>query len=327
MALNNITFNTKSSNTRTKKRTQHWVFTLNNYTDETIPQYKESVHEYMIYGREVSSTGTPHLQGYVKFKVNKMMSAVIKALPGAHVEPMYSTPADCIKYCQKDGDYEEFGTVPETRAEVASKKMKRNWDEAYELAKAGRIEDIPKGMLTQYYAAYRRIQQDNPIVPDDLENVCGVWLYGNTGVGKSHTARARYPGIFDKPLNKWWDGYRNEDAVLLDDVDHSTAKWIGHFLKRWADKFAFPAEIKGYTRHIRPKTIVVTSQYTIEELFAEDTPLQAALLRRFKVETITRKRVEKEVEPRRIIREKYCDICRSEPCNCFAEDHNNKNYL
>lgn len=322
--MSSATFNSRTG--PTKKRTQHWVFTINNYTASSTPEFDESVHLYLIYGREVGKEGTPHLQGYVKFKVQKMFSSVKKLFdPTAHIEPMYSTAPECIQYCKKDGDFEEFGTPPETRSSAASKKMKRNWDEAYEAAKRGDFDAIPKNMLTQYYAAYKRIRQDNPDTPDDLEDPCGLWFYGPSGVGKSHTARARYPDYYDKPLNKWWDGYKNQKTILLDDVDHTHAKWIGHHLKRWADRYSFPAEQKGTTIQIRPERIIVTSQYTIDELFQEDAALVTALKRRFIVETI--KRPEPVVEPRRIIREKYCDICRSDPCNCFAEDHNNKNYI
>lgn len=308
-----------------KKRTQHWIFTINNYTASSTPVFDEKVHDYMILGREVGEKGTPHIQGYVKFKIMKRFQTVKKLFPLAHIEPMYSTPDACIKYCQKEGDFDEFGVVPETRKSAASKKMKRNWEDAWQAAKEGRIEDIPTSMRFQYYSAIKRIRQDYPDTPNDLEDPCGLWFYGPSGVGKSHTARARYPDHYDKPLNKWWDGYRNQKTILLDDVDHTHAKWIGHHLKRWADRYSFPAEQKGTTIQIRPERIIVTSQYTIDELFQEDAALVTALKRRFIVETI--KRPERVVEPRRIIREKYCDICRSDPCNCFAEDHNNKHYI
>lgn len=83
-------------------------------------------------------------------------------------------------------------------------------------------------------------------------------------------------------MNKWWDSYIDQEEVLIDDVDYNQANWIGNFLKIWADHYPFIAEFKGGSRLIRPKKIIVTTQYSIENLF-NDSELQAALNRRFRL--------------------------------------------
>ena len=142
--------------------------------------------------------------------------------------------------------------------------------------------DEEPGVFLRHYSTIRRIEQDYPIKPPDLKDVCGIWYYGPPGVGKSHKARELNPVFYLKACNKWWDGYRGEPLVILDDFDKSH-QCLGHHLKLWADKWSFAAEMKGTTMQLRPERIVVTSNYTPEEIFVDDETLCAAIKRRFNV--------------------------------------------
>lgn len=87
-----------------------------------------------------------------------------------------------------------------------------------------------------------------------------------------------YPKIAS---NKWWDKYKGEENVLIEDMD-TTHAYQGYYLKIWADKYAFPVEVKNGADWIRPKIIIVTSNYTIEQVFP-DPAIHKPLLERFKV--------------------------------------------
>lgn len=95
-----------------------WVFTLNNYTTHHVDHYTQVLSDttkvrYGTFGREVSTTGTPHLQGFVIFNGNKRLSSLLTLFgPGPHWEIARGTSLQAKVYCQKDGDYEEFGTFP-----------------------------------------------------------------------------------------------------------------------------------------------------------------------------------------------------------------------
>lgn len=91
-----------------------------------------------------------------------------------------------------------------------------------------------------------------------------------------------YPKIAS---NKWWDKYTGQKNVLIEDIDKKH-DYQAYYLKIWADKYAFPVEIKNGADCIRPEKIVVTSNYSIREIFPNSQD-HLPLERRFKVIHIT----------------------------------------
>lgn len=79
---------------------------------------------------------------------------------------------------------------------------------------------------------------------DDLR---GVWYYGEPGCGKSRKAYSENPGAYRKPQNKWFDGYKGEQVIILDDLDKYGGDKLAHYLKIWSDRYACSGEIKGST--------------------------------------------------------------------------------
>lgn len=81
--------------------------------------------------------------------------------------------------------------------------------------------------------------------------------------------------------NKWWDGYTDQETVLLEDFDKSHDKLL-HHIKIWADRYPFPGEKKGTAFVIRPKLIIVTSNYHPSEIWPGEVEADP-ILRRFKL--------------------------------------------
>lgn len=116
-------------------------------------------------------------------------------------------------------------------------------------------------------------------------------MYGQPGVGKSRYVKSFKP--FLKSLNKWWDGYEQEETVLIDDLELDSLQYLGHYLKIWADPYGYVyGEVKGAKTALNYKYLYVTSNYDIDECVialrkSESCPLNrvlaTALQRRFRV--------------------------------------------
>lgn len=95
---------------------KRWVFTLNNYTQNDVARLRNldgGVFCYLVFGREIGASGTPHLQGFCHFRTRKRLRQVRELIsPRAHFEVARGSDGSNRTYCIKDGDYEERGESP-----------------------------------------------------------------------------------------------------------------------------------------------------------------------------------------------------------------------
>lgn len=272
---------------------RNWLFTVNNIPEgygHVLQQiFKVKNVQYLVVGRETApTTGHKHLQGFIRFENVRRFSGVkklLKDLNNPRLDHGDGKAYSMMMYCKKDGDFIEYGKPPSSSAERTTKSgdaTRASWKYCIREAEAGNFVRIKKkypALYTRYYRTFLAMHKDNGARPDDLLEVTGVWIYGPAGSGKSHYARTEFPENYDKPCNKWFDNYQGEPFVLLDDFDKNHSV-LAHHLKRWSDRYAFSAEIKGGQINLRPKRIVVTSQYRINEIWS-DSETQDALNRRF----------------------------------------------
>lgn len=267
----------------------HWCFTLNNYTDLDIARcavfFAESC-KYLIYGKEVGESGTPHLQGYFCLKNQKTLTALKKVFATAHFEVKRGTVTEAVVYCKKDGDYLEFGNLPEERGTAGGAANADRWAVAKNLAISGKLDDVDPEIFIRYYSSIKKIADDRklrgPIKTLDWINTPNIWIWGKTGVGKSRRARELGPDAYLKNRNKWWDGYADEEDVIIDDFGQGDT-WMGDYLKTWSDRYPFKGETKGSTVTLRPKRIILTSNYSPDDLWSDVGGVLEPLRRRFKV--------------------------------------------
>jgi len=269
-----------------------WCYTINN-PKSPLP-WNEYQMSYHVYGEETGKEGTKHFQGFLVFKNSKSFATVKDLCPQAHWEVAKGTYIQASDYCKKDGVFNEQGTLPEQPQKKGSaaggQATLEKWRFISDAAKRGDLLAIDKDHPKQFVTSYRNIQsirKDFTERVGDLDGVCGIWYYGAPGVGKTRLVTAKYPNAYLKRFNKWFDGYNAEETVVLDDLgkEHN---FMGYELKKLADRYCYLVEIKNASFYIRPKRCVVTSQFTIAQVWHDDQDTKAALQRRF---------VEVEVKP------------------------------
>ena len=244
-------------------RSRGWVFTINNYSEIDLANINllSTKTQYLIYGSELGENNTPHYQGYCYFKNARDFNCIKNLLPRAHIEKQRGNNHEAIEYCKKDGLWTEIGQKPEN-ADQTSK-----WRSIIELAENGNLSSIKSENPRIYFMYLEKIKSLRIPTKIILQTLDHEWWYGPTGTGKSMKLWAEYPNHYMKQINKWWDGYEQQDVVAIEEWSPKN-ECTASSLKVWADRYPFAAQIKNGTLHgIRPLKIIVTSNYTIDECF------------------------------------------------------------
>ena len=100
----------------------------------------------------------------------------------------------------------------------------RNITRSIRSGQAGRHTEINGGVRTKYIYNINQLLKDVTRVVPELDKPCGVWIWGPAGSGKSTLARTLGAPIFDKSIDKWWERYKDEPIVLIDDLHVRNAR-------------------------------------------------------------------------------------------------------
>ena len=235
-----------------------------------------------IVAEEKHEDGSPHLHCFLKltrkFYWNAKKEPAFWDVDGYH--PHVET-ARCWKaveaYCKKDGDYITNIDIAAAKSKKAAHNRALLAMDAKEAVDQGEISLLALPQFLKAKRAYENLKE----VPMMLKRRC-YWIYGPPRAGKSYACRNAFPGLYEKPQNKWWDGYDGEDVVLIDDFDKAGA-CLGHYIKIWADDYRFNAECKGGMLRPCYTVLLVTSNYRPEDIFKDDEELCAAVAARFQL--------------------------------------------
>lgn len=248
---------------------------------------------------EVAQTGTRHIQGHIDLSNANSISALQKQCQKHGIQMAFRTltPAsedgglhvrNNRKYCFKeDPNPFEVGVVPSQgrRSELQNAMATAAQPESTELSLM-EAHPLVCAKFPRFIQHYRMLKFGKTLkaLTHTDEETPNLWVWGRPGLGKSRPHQDG--GAFVKPPNKWWTGYSNEDDVLVEDIDPTHAKYIAYPLKIWGDRYPFMACVHYGMVRIRPKRIVVTSNYSLEQIFY-DPVIVLALRRRFRVVHLT----------------------------------------
>lgn len=267
--------------TRTSNKARSFTFTKNNYTDDDVNAIRElcTSAKFAIFGYEVGESGTPHLQGYIQFPNPRALRSVV-SLGLGHVEVARGSPQQNIDYCSKSGQVEEFGTKPRPGKRSDLERVRdalKNEDLSFDALIADHIS------VTARYPNFVEKLKRHYHPPTALEGQLhdhNLWVYGPPGVGKTVYAKGLGEHYIKMP-NKWFDGYEGQPILIVEDIGPDQCKMLQHFLKIWGDYSPFTAQVKNSSKYIRPQRVIITSNYSIDEM-GLDMVTTGALKRRYK---------------------------------------------
>lgn len=91
------------------------------------------------------------------------------------------------------------------------------------------------------------------------KKIC-LWMWGESRTGKS--TGARKGDYYLKLGNKWWDGYKGQKRVVIDDLGKEAAKSLTDKIKLWADPhFDQTGETKGGAIPLTYDLLIVTANW------------------------------------------------------------------
>lgn len=186
--------------------------------------------------------------------------------------------------------WKEDTRIPDTQFELGDPPLQRNnkqdWETIWDHAKKGHLDRIPGDVRIRCYNQLKRIGADHQ-VPRGRPGIQCYLYWGVSGSGKSHKAwtNAGDDCYAKDPRNKWWDGYRGQSCVVIDEFCGMIG--IEHLL-RWLDKYPVCVETKGGSTTLDATTFYLTSNKPVETWYPDATLEQIiALKRRLTIEEFT----------------------------------------
>lgn len=233
------------------KSFKNWCFT--SYKQVIGVDLQKSVFEGkvkgVIYqGESCPNTGKSHWQGYMELCRKTTMKKAKEALgdPAAHLEPRKGSKKQAMDYCRKLEsrivDPCTYGDLPEEEDDEEKIGVLQRICNA--LIDGVGLDEIRETFPVQWMMMRTRIIEFwNDLHPPRMDECDVTVKIGPTGCGKTQGVYRDERDVYAKaPNTKWWDGYRGQQVVLIDEFRGGIP--IEDML-RILDRYPYLCEIKG----------------------------------------------------------------------------------
>jgi len=259
------------------ERKRKWQVTLNNWVPIDLDQWAWAAEQakYVIGCFEVGEQGTPHMHAFVVLK-NAVTMKGLKRLWGdkCHVEACKGSDEQNINYIKKDGSWWQAGVKPVGQGHRTD--LDRAGMEIVGGMSSEAVAYEDPGTYIKYHHGLKQLELVTQKPPKWRDVVVEVY-WGATGTGKTRKAMEENESIYKMNTSTnghlWFDGYTNEEVLLLDDY----YGWIkfGDLLTI-LDGYPYRCEIKGGFAWAKWTKVIITSNKKPEEWYqyADISPLR-----------------------------------------------------
>lgn len=267
-------------------QSKYWVFTLNNYTDETVralDAFCTSNCSYATYGYEIGDLETPHIQGYLELSARTRFGTLKRSLTAIglgriHVERRAGTAQQASDYCHKEDLLPPFffGQMSVSRAGNRS-----DLEALREDLKNAPLRQIAEEHFSSFLRYQRGINAFRTLfAPTRMWETEVQVLWGATGTGKTRRVYDTCgQDLYTHPGGPWFDGYDGQSEVLFDEF--SGSYFALPYLLKLLDRYPLQVPIKGGFVSFVPRRIWITSNYAPEDWYSSAREEHViALLRR-----------------------------------------------
>jgi len=268
-----------------RSASRDWCFTLNNPTADDIAFLSSHLQtpavRYAVYQPEIGDSGTYHLQGFIQFRSPRRLATLHRLLPRAHFENRRGSPQQARQYCVDETKRVQGTSITEFGIFDPGPGQGQRQDILNVCAylKTHSYRDAVLEFPAECAKYHRFFKEYRTYVTPARDWITKVYVFiGPTGTGKTRTAHHLFPQLWTKPPGPWYDTYDAHEIVLLDDFDGSDIAFT--FLLRLLDRYNLLSPVKGSYANWAPRTLIITSNYPIDEWYNRGDPSRNAPLHR-----------------------------------------------
>ena len=263
-------------------KTRRFVFTINNYTKKEKKQFvrmamKLKKHRYILFAFEIGDKKkTPHIQGYIELTEHQQFTFLhnyfnlqrkSKKLK-FHIQEAKADQKKNYEYISKDGNFYEFGKSKDNQGKrndilEIKKELLKN-PKNYKSIIIEKANTSPSLNYAEKFLKYIFTQRDIKSPPVVL------WIYGDTGIGKTKIVFDTFKSICTVGNYKWiGTNYSQNEVLLFDDFRSEDLSF--HKILKITDKYPLTLDVKNSNIELNSPYIIFTSSKSINKTFNQES--------------------------------------------------------